>query len=104
MGFTLNGSFSDKIMSIGLISLIGKLLLITSFFIKTENYKRVPEITGVIVLWISVYFLTNGDWIYDSAHEIAFYTSIPFLISSGVFALSIVLKVIIDKTTLNNKS
>lgn len=98
-GFTLNGSFSDKIMSIGLISLIGKLLLITSFFIKTKNYKRVPEIIGVIILWISVYFLTNGDWIYDSAHEIAFYTSIPFLISSGIFMLSIIPKAIIDKAS-----
>ncbi|CAL2103846.1 conserved membrane protein of unknown function [Tenacibaculum sp. 190130A14a] len=92
-GFALNGSFSDKIMSIGLISLIGKLLLITSFFIKSENYKRVSEIIGVIMLWISVYFLTNGDWIYDSAHEIAFYTSIPFLISSIVFSVLLVIEI-----------
>lgn len=92
-GLTLKGSFSDKIMTIGLISLIGKLLLVTSFFIKTIIYKRSLEIIGVIMLWLSVYFLTNGSWNYNSVYKIAFYTSIPFLISSIVFSVLLVIEI-----------
>lgn len=81
-GFTLSGEFNDKIMSIGLISLIGKVLLIISIFLKREFYKRILEIVGIILLWTSVYFLSSGNWRYNSVYEIAFWTSIPFLISS----------------------
>jgi hypothetical protein len=81
-GFTLSGEFNNKIMSIGLISLIGKVLLIISIFLKSEFYKRIIEIVGIILLWISVYFLSSGNWRYNSVYEIAFWTSIPFLISS----------------------
>lgn len=81
-GFTLSGEFNDKIMSIGLISLIGKVLLIISIFLKSEFYKRIIEIFGILLLWISVYFLSSGNWSYNSVYEIAFWTSIPFLISS----------------------
>ena len=81
-GFTLNGEFGDKIMSIGLISLIGKILLIISIFLKSELYKKLFEIIGIILLWTSVYFLTSGNWSYNFVYAIAFWTSIPFLISS----------------------
>lgn len=81
-GLTLNGKFSDKIMTIGLISLVGKILLIFSLFLKTELFERILEIVGILLLWISVYFLTSGNWRYNSVYEIAFWTSIPFLISS----------------------
>lgn len=81
-GFTLSGKFNDKIMSIGLISLIGKIFLVISIFLKSKLYKRIFEIVGILILWISVYFLTSGNWSYNSVYEIAFWTSIPFLISS----------------------
>lgn len=81
-GFTLSGEFNDKIMSIGFISLIGKILLIISIFLKTEFNKRILEIAGILLLWTSVYFLSSGNWSYNSVYEIAFWTSIPFLISS----------------------
>ncbi|MBU3012309.1 hypothetical protein KO506_12910 [Polaribacter vadi] len=81
-GFTLSGEFNDKIMSIGFISLIGKVLLIISIFLKSEFYKRILEIAGILLLWTSVYFLSSGNWSYNSVYEIAFWTSIPFLISS----------------------
>jgi hypothetical protein len=97
-GFTLNGEFSDKIMTIGLISLIGKILLIISLFLKTKLCERILEIVGILLLWISVYFLTSGNWNYNSVYEIAFWTSIPFLISSLCLAY-----LIIQKTELNTK-
>ncbi|WP_459744812.1 hypothetical protein [Polaribacter sp. OB-PA-B3] len=81
-GFTLSGEFNDKIMSIGFISLIGKVLLIISIFLKSEFYKRILEIVGILLLWVSVYFLSSGNWSFNSVYEIAFWTSIPFLISS----------------------
>ncbi len=81
-GFTLRGKFNDKIMSIGLISLIGKIFLVISIFLKPKLYERIFEIVGILILWISVYFLTSGNWSYNSVYEIAFLTSIPFLISS----------------------
>jgi hypothetical protein len=80
--FKLSGEFSDIIMSIGLISLIGKILLILSLFLKSEFYKQVLEIIGIIILWISVYFLSSGNWSYNFLYSIAFLTSIPFLASS----------------------
>ena len=81
-GFTLSGEFNDKIMSIGLISLIGKVLLIYSLFLKSELYKRIFEIVGILLLWISVYFLSSGNWSYNFVYAIAFWTSVPFIISS----------------------
>ena len=81
-GFKLSGEFNDKIMSIGLISLIGKVLLIYSLFLKSELYKRIFEIVGILLLWISVYFLSSGNWSYNFVYAIAFWTSVPFIISS----------------------
>jgi len=100
-GFTLKGEFNDKIVSIGLISLIGKTLLIVSLFLKHELRKRVFEIIGIILLWISVYFLTSGNWSDNSVYEIAFWTSVPFLISSLNLAFLIIGKTI--RTELNEK-
>ncbi|WP_397447791.1 hypothetical protein [Polaribacter sp. R77954] len=81
-GFTLSGEFNDKIMTIGFISLIGKILLIFSLFQKKELSEKIFEIIGIVLLWISVYFLSSGNWNYNFVYAIAFWTSIPFLISS----------------------
>ena len=100
-GFTLIGNFSDKIMSIGIISLIGKVFLILSLFTKPKLNKRVYEIVGIALLWVSVYFLTSGNWSFDSSYEIAFWTSIPFLISSLILIFLILTKT--ERTELNEK-
>ena len=81
-GFTFNGNFDDNIMSIGLLSLIGKIMLISSLFVKKDRIKNLTGLIGILLLWISVYFLTSGNWNYDSLYELAFWTSVPFLISS----------------------
>ncbi|WP_271425234.1 hypothetical protein [Aequorivita sinensis] len=101
-GFTLNGNFDDNIMSIGLISLIGKILLILSLFVKTNRTKNLTGLIGLLLLWISVYFLTSGNWNYDSLYELAFWTSIPFLISSIVLTY-LILKNINQNKELNIK-
>lgn len=89
-GFTLNGNFDDNIMSIGLLSLIGKMLLIFSLFVKTNRIKNLTGLIGILLLWISVYFLTSGNWNYDSLYELAFWTSVPFLISSLILTYLII--------------
>ena len=96
-GFTLSGNFDDNIMSIGLLSLIGKILLILSLFIKTNRTKNLTGLFGLLLLWISVYFLSSGNWNYSSLYEIAFWTSVPFMISS------IILTYLIIKNIKQNK-
>ena len=94
-GFSLSGEFNDIIMTIGIISLTGKIMLITSLFFQSGIFKKILEISGMLALWISVYFLTSGNWTYNSVYAIAFWTSIPFLISSlnSAFLISRNLKV-----------
>ncbi|WP_299834825.1 hypothetical protein [uncultured Tenacibaculum sp.] len=88
-GFTLKGSFSDRIMSIGLISLVGKVLLLISFFIKKFQTKEILEFLGLILLWVSFFFL-NFNLGSNSSGGIIFFTGIPFLISSVIFAFVMV--------------
>jgi hypothetical protein len=97
-GFTLKGEFSDKIMSIGLISLIGKVLLIISLFLKSKLNKRIFEIVGILFLWVSVYFLTSGNWSYNWLYGFTFLTSVPFLIAS-IKLISLMLK---NKSKIKN--
>ena len=96
-GFTLSGNLDDNIMSIGLLSLIGKILLIFSLFVKTNRTKNLTGLIGIFLLWISVYFLTSGNWNYNSLYELAFWTSVPFIISS------IILNYLIFKNINQNK-
>jgi hypothetical protein len=91
--YNLNVDYEDKLMLVGLVSIIGKITLIFSFFIKSKRNKILAEIIGILLLWISVYFLTSGNWNYDSLYEFSFWSSIPFLISSVFLSILIVLKI-----------
>jgi len=65
-------------------------LLIFSLFIKINRIKNLTALIGILILWVSVYFLTSGNWNYDSLYELAFWTSIPFLISSIILTYLII--------------
>ena len=80
--FNFNGYFQDRLSLVVISSLIGKLILITSLFLKNNRTKNIAGLFGLIFLWISVYLLSSGNWNYDSLYQIAFWTSTPFLISS----------------------
>tara|TARA_R110001632_G_scaffold31109_6_gene81360 strand:- start:58 stop:504 length:447 start_codon:yes stop_codon:yes gene_type:complete len=80
--YNLNAEYQDRLMFVGLISIIGKITLILSIFINLNNIKNVTTLIGIILLWISVYFLTSGNWFYDWLYGFTFLTSIPFLIYS----------------------
>lgn len=80
--FDFNADYEDKLMLSGLISLIGKVFLIFSFFVKTNFNKTLTELIGLVFLWLSVYSMTSGKWDYNSLAEFSFWSSVPFLISS----------------------
>ncbi len=78
------GDFGDNLILVGLISLIGKIVLIISLFMKKEPNKNIAGLIGLFILWISFYVLVSGNWNYDSLYELAFWTGLPFLICSIV--------------------
>ncbi|MUU76894.1 hypothetical protein [Winogradskyella endarachnes] len=80
--FNLSGNYQDRLELVGLISFIGKIILIVSFFVSRKIFKNTLNLVGVIVLWISVYILTSGNWSYDGLYPISFITSVPFIIAS----------------------
>tara|TARA_B110000240_G_C13378188_1_gene401288 strand:- start:66 stop:512 length:447 start_codon:yes stop_codon:yes gene_type:complete len=80
--YNLNAEYQDRLMLVGLISIIGKITLILSIFINLNKIKNVITLIGIILLWISVFFLTSGNWFYNWLYGFTFLTSIPFLIYS----------------------
>lgn len=80
--FSLDGDYQDRLELVGLISFIGKIILIISFFVSSKIFKNTLNLVGVLVLWISVCILTTGNWSYNSLYAISFFTSVPFLIAS----------------------
>lgn len=80
--FDFNGGFEDRLSLVIISSILGKLILVISLFLKNTRTKNLTGLFGLIFLWGSVYLLSSGNWDYDSLYEIAFWTSTPFLISS----------------------
>ena len=76
--YNINGEYQDRLSLVVIFSIIGKILLITSLFI--GKIKNIITFVGIIFLWISIYFLTSGNWSYDWLYGFSFFTSIPFLI------------------------
>tara|TARA_R100000935_G_C2696741_1_gene108693 strand:- start:32 stop:493 length:462 start_codon:yes stop_codon:yes gene_type:complete len=88
--YNLNADYQDRLMLVGLISVIGKIIMIFSLFVKTMRIKNLTGLSGILLLWISVYFLTSGNWSYNSLYEFSFWTSVPFLISSVLLTILII--------------
>ncbi|TXK71900.1 hypothetical protein [Mesonia sp. K4-1] len=80
--FNINGDYQDRLSLVVIFSIIGKIILITSLFLNKNLIKNLITLIGIIILWISVYFLTSGNWYYDWLYGFSFLTSIPFLIYS----------------------
>ena len=78
------GDFGDNLILVGLISLIGKIMVIISLFITKEPNKNITGVIGLFVLWVSFFVLVSGNWSYDPLYELAFWTGFPFLICSMV--------------------
>jgi len=90
--FDLNADFQDRLMFVGLVSLLSKIILISSLILKNSKLKNLFTITGVLILWIATYILTkNPDK--DSL------TNLPIMTSS----ISIILSVIVLFKIMNKK-
>ena len=88
--FDFNGEFEDRLSLVVISSLTGKLFLISSLLIKKNQIKNITGIFALLFLWSSIFILTSGNWNYNSLYEIAFWTSVPFLISSTILTFLIV--------------
>jgi hypothetical protein len=100
ISFDFYGGFQDRLSLVTVFSLFGKFFLILSLFLKNNLSENINAFFGLLFLWISVYLLTSGNWDYDSLYEIAFWTSIPFLISSLFLTYSIAKKFNRNKQSL----
>jgi hypothetical protein len=98
--FKLNSNYEDNLMLVGIISVIGKIMLIVSLLLKEKRNKYLTASIGISLLWVSVYFLTSGNWNYTSLYEFSFWSSIPFLISSIILTIVVLIK-IYEKRELN---
>ena len=94
--YNINGEYQDRLSLVVIFSIIGKILLITSLFI--DKIKNIITFVGIIFLWISIYFLTSGNWSYDWLYGFSFFTSIPFLIYSIILT-----KLIFENINQNKK-
>jgi hypothetical protein len=94
--YNINGEYQDRLSLVVIFSIIGKILLITSLFI--GKIKNIITFVGIIFLWISIYFLTSGNWSYDWLYGFSFFTSIPFLIYSIILT-----KLIFENINQNKK-
>jgi hypothetical protein len=94
--YNINGEYQDRLSLVIIFSMIGKIILITSLFI--AKIKNIITFIGIIFLWISIYFLTSGNWSYDWLYGFSFFTSIPFFIYSIILT-----KLIFENMNQNNK-
>lgn len=101
--FKLNASYEDNLKLVGIISITGKIFLMCSLLLKLERKKNLTGLIGILVLWLSVYFLTSGDWKPTSLYQFSFYSSIPFLISSVILTLVILINSTKNSTLKTNK-
>ena len=83
-GFQFNnsGTYEDNLLLVGLLSFLGKIILILSIFLKNKQAKQLNALGALCLLWFSVFLLCYGDWHLNDLHKLAFWSSIPFLISS----------------------
>jgi hypothetical protein len=94
--YNINGEYQDRLSLVIIFSMIGKIILITSLFI--AKIKNIITFIGIIFLWISIYFLTSGNWSYDWLYGFSFFTSIPFFIYSIILT-----KLIFENMNQNKK-
>ncbi len=83
-GLTLKGDLGDSVMTIGLFSLLGKLLFGISFFVKKIAAREGLEFLGFLLLWISFYLLNFKAE--DSISTTIIITGIPFILCSIILA------------------
>jgi hypothetical protein len=80
--FSLTASYDDSLITVGIFSLLGQILIIISFFVKGQN-KFWIKIVGLLFLFTGFYYLTH-NFINDGGAQLGLIVGIPFLILSGI--------------------
>ena len=89
--FDFNADFQDRLMFVGLVSLLSKIILISSLILKNSRLKNLFTITGVLILWLATYILTkNPDK--DSLSNLPMMTSSISLILSVIVLFKVMNK------------
>ena len=77
--------FGNQI-AIGIIfSLLGKLFLIVSFFIKLFKIKKIVAFVGIVFLITNFILFLSNDWHNSISTKLVFWSSLPFLISVSFY-------------------
>jgi hypothetical protein len=85
---SLLASYDKSLMAAALFALAGHILLILSLVTKISKTYFWTKITGLLLLWVSFYYLTHNLQV-DTAAQMSFVTGLPFLIVSIVLAYNI---------------
>lgn len=98
ISFDINADFQDRLIFVGLVSLLSKIILISSLLLKNSKLKNLFTITGVLILWLATYILTKNPN-KDSL------TNLPMITSSISLILSVIVlfKVINKELRLKKK-
>jgi len=75
--FNISGRYDERLLTVGLISLLGQCVLIFAFFV-TEKIKTSLTIAGCAILLIATYLLTQDAWDL-SIDIISLVTALPFI-------------------------
>jgi hypothetical protein len=82
--FSIQLSYEDRLGAGALISLIGQLMLISSYLMKIEAIKLLTQLLSISTMWVGFIYLTY-DFTSNAAATLGLITGIPFLILSMLF-------------------
>jgi hypothetical protein len=79
--FSLIGNYDDRLFTSALLSTLGQLMLFVAYFRSGLRIKFKIIYTGLFVLFISFFVLTN-DLFNSDLDNFSFWTGLPFLITA----------------------
>ncbi len=83
LSFDLTASFDAHLPTVGLTTLIGQILLVLSIFQKAFYQRISLQISGLVALWLSIFYFLQGI-----GHELnihfAGFTALPFAICTVI--------------------
>jgi len=85
--FSLTGTYEERLLLSGLLSLIGQIILAAGLLVKNPNYKVFTIYLSVFILVFSFVVLVSGIF-RDSIDSFPFWTGIPFIIAITFLTIS----------------
>jgi hypothetical protein len=76
--FNISGSYDDRLITVGLASLLGQCVLVASYFFD-KNIKSKLTLTGCFILLGVTFLLTKGALDVFSLEFFSLFTALPFI-------------------------